>query len=201
MLNFDIVQSLLFMYMKYILCLTLAFLILPTTQLRAQSISSRYATKAASTTLSWNGSPPLNAVNSQCGLQYIPQDQQINLVIYPSLLVWPMPEQAQAFMHEYVDEAQFRSAHFDGTLTLPGNPNLNQPGTYIATASGLWTWKGQTAQGTLSGTIEVVSQSGILKCNLNGNFQLNDFNIQPNQRNILNLPNLTQVQIEADLMP
>jgi hypothetical protein len=179
---------------------TLAFLFL-TMQLQAQSISSRYATKAASTTLSWTGSAPVSAVNSQCGLQYIPQDQQINLVIYPSLLTWPRPEEAQAFMREYVDEAQFRSAHFDGTLTLPGNPNLQQPGTYIATASGLWTWKGQTAQGTLTGTLEVLSQNGILKCNLNGNFQLNDFNIQPNQRDILDLPNLTQVHIVADLMP
>jgi len=187
--------------MKYILYLTLVFLLLSSTHLQAQSISSRYATKAASITLSWNVNPPLSAVNSQCGLQYIPQDQQINLVLYPSLLAWPRPEEAQAFMREYVDEAQFRSAHFDGTLTLPGNPNLQQPGTYIATASGLWTWKGQTAQGTLTGTVEVLSQNGILKCTLNGNFQLNEFNIQPNQRDILDLPNLTQVHIVADLMP
>lgn len=186
--------------MNSIFYFTLAFLFL-TMQLPAQSISSRYATKAASTTLSWAGSAPVSAVNSQCGLQYLPQNQQINLVIYPSLLTWPRPEEAQAFMQEYVDEARYRSAHFDGILTLPGNPDLSQPGIYLASASGQWTWKGQTAQGTLTGTIEVLPQNGILKCTLNGNFELNAFQIQPSQRNILDLPSLTQVAIVADLMP
>jgi hypothetical protein len=185
--------------MKSTLLLLLALFF--TGYIGAQPIAARYATKAASTTLTWSGNPSIEAINAQCGLQYIPQSRQINLVLYPSGLQWDRPEQRLAFMEEYVEEAQFRSAHFDGILNLPGNPDLSQPGTYIATASGTWTWKGQAASGTLSGTLTVFAPNNHIRCSLSGDLQLNDFNIQPLQRNTLDLPSATRVTISGEMQP
>jgi len=185
--------------MKSILLLLLALFF--TSYIGAQTVAARYATKAASTTLTWTGNPNISAINAQCGLQYIPQSHQINLVLYPSSLQWNSPEQRLAFMEDYVAEAQYRSAHFDGTLTLPGNPDLSQPGTYIATASGTWNWKGQAAPGNLSGTVTVLAPHGHIRCTLSGDLQLNDFNIQPLRRNTLDLPSATRVDISGEMQP
>lgn len=183
--------------MRTPLSLLLPFLLLFFLQsgLLAQRAPERYAAKNAAVTLNW---PGITTRNDQCGLQYMTASHQFNLVIYPGNFVWTDPAQRTAFLQQYVDEAQFKSAHFDGTLTLQGNPDLTIPGSYPVSCQGSWTWRGQAANGILNGTLEVV-RAGEIRLNLNSSIALDQFGIQPQDRSTLNLPNATAVQIVAVL--
>lgn len=182
--------------MNTLSCLILPFLLLLLrTDLTAQRTPERFAAKNAAVTLSW---PGITTLNDQCGLQYMTASHQLNLVIYPGNFVWTDPAQRTAFLQQYVEEAQHKSAHFDGTLTLQGNPDLTVPGSHPVSCQGSWTWRGQTANGILNGTLEVV-RAGEIRLNLNSSIALDQFGINPQDRSTLNLPNATSVQIVAVL--
>lgn len=163
--------------------------------LNAQQSHERYASKTALTRLQW---PSLNTRNETCGLQFINQSTQLNLVIYPSAFQWGDQPQRQAFLDQYLDETNHKSAHFDGTVTIIGERNLAITGSRTISCQGNWTWKGNTRPGTLSGTLEVISPDEI-RIILNGSFMLDQFGINPQDRSVLDLPDNTQVQISGTL--
>lgn len=177
------------------LLLPFLFLLFLQSGLYAQRVPERYAAKNVAVTLNW---PGISSRNDQCGLQYMTASRQLNLVIYPGNFIWADPAQRTAFLQQYVDEPQYKSAHFDGTLTFQGNPDLTIPGSHPVTCQGNWTWKGQSSNGMLTGTLEVV-RAGELRLNLTSNIALDQFGINPQDRSTLNLPNATSVQIVAVL--
>jgi hypothetical protein len=128
----------------------------------------------------------------------IPGTNQLNLVIYPSAFSWSNPAQRNAFLTEYLDETNHKSAHFDGTMTLQGEQNLEIPGVRNVSCQGNWTWKGTSISGILTGTIDVI-RPGEIRFNLTGGFSLDQFGIQPVNRTILDLSNATQVQVTANI--
>jgi hypothetical protein len=158
-----------------------------------QQSFSRYAAKNVRTTLQW---PGLSSQNESCGLQLIPGTNQVNLVIYPSAFSWTDPAQRNAFLTEYMDDANHKSAHFDGTMTWQGEQNLEIPGIRNVSCQGNWTWKGVSNPGTITGTIDVI-RPGEIRFNLMGGFSLNQFGIQPVNRSVLDLSNSTQIQVTA----
>jgi hypothetical protein len=177
--------------MKQLLCLSLLLFFLSFHRVQAQTPPERYAGKIARTTLNW---PGLNVRNESCGLQFIRSNQQLNLVIYPSAFQWTNPDQMRAFLEQYMDESNHKSAHFDGAVTIQGDTNLENAGSRTIVCQGLWTIKGISVPGTLTGTLEVV-RPGEVRISANGAIQLNQFTIQPGDRSVLDLPDLTQVEV------
>jgi hypothetical protein len=157
----------------------------------SQQTFSRYAAKNARTTLQW---PGISSQNETCGIQLIPASNQFNLVIYPSGFAWSDPNQRNAFLTEYMDESNHKSAHFDGVFTLQGEQNLEIVGLRNVTCQGNWTWKGISIPGSINGTIDVI-RPGEIRFNLTSGISLDQFGIQPSNRALLDLPNNTQVQI------
>jgi hypothetical protein len=176
-------------------CFSLLFLLLTALGLFAQNTPERYAAKIARTSLIW---PGITSRNETCGLQYIRSSQQINLVVYPSAFQWTNPNHNRVFLEQYMDATNHKSAHFDGTVTIQGDNNLDNPGVRNIVCQGNWTIKGISVPGTLSGRLEVVRAREI-RISVNGQIQLNQFSIQPGDRSILDLPNATQVEISGAL--
>lgn len=181
--------------MKSFAFILLLALSLFSNSIAAQQTHERFATKIARTSLLW---PGLNTRNEACGIQFINSSSQINLVIYPSNFQWNDPAQGRAFLEQYLDEANHKSAHFDGTVTIVGERNLTIPGTRSISCQGNWTLKGSSRPGTLAGTLEVI-RPGEIRVTLSGAFSLDQWGIIPQDRSVLDIPSITQVEVFAVL--
>lgn len=164
--------------------------------LSAQQTSTKFAAKNIQTRLEWPDQPGLFAINAACGMQFLPHNAQLNLVIYPKQFVWPEAEKHEAFLSDYVDEPQFRSAHFDGTLHFQNSPDFSVPGLYPCTISGNWIWKGSPYPGNLNGNLEVL-QSGEIRISCTGTFSWTQFGVIPVNRQKLDLPDITFIRISG----